>query len=166
MKQIALSTTGKKYKGLYSAMVDDENYDLVKDLTWSVMMDNNTQYAYTQMIVNGVRKPVKMHRFILGVTDPKIKVDHGDSNGLNNQKHNLRTCTHQQNMGNQNKRKNCSSKYKGVRHKKQLNIWEAYICSRGEYKHLGYFKTEIEAAKEYDKAAIESYGEFAKLNLK
>lgn len=39
-----------------------------------------------------------MHRWIMGVTDPEIEVDHRDNDGLNNQRYNLRPCTHLQNM--------------------------------------------------------------------
>lgn len=41
---------------------------------------------------------ILMHRIILGVTDPDLEVDHRDNDGLNNQRGNLRTCTHQENM--------------------------------------------------------------------
>ena len=57
-----------------------------------------------------------MHRFILGLTDPTVQVDHAERNGLNNQCHNLRKCVDGENQANKPK---CSdrlytSQFKGV----------------------------------------------------
>lgn len=46
------------------------------------------------------RKEVRMHRFILGTTDPDIVVDHIDRNRLNNTRENLREFTLLQNANN------------------------------------------------------------------
>lgn len=42
-------------------------------------------------------RTVMMHRLVMGVTDPLVKVDHRDNDGLNNRRENLRPCTHKQN---------------------------------------------------------------------
>jgi hypothetical protein len=39
-----------------------------------------------------------LHRWLLGLIDRKIEVDHIDNDGLNNRRSNLRTCTHKENM--------------------------------------------------------------------
>ena len=72
---------------------------------------------------------------------------------------------------NQGKRLNVSktSKYVGVCFDKRVSLngkkWLSYIHFQGKRYHLGNYYTEEEAAKAYDKKAIELYGEGAKLNL-
>ncbi len=48
---------------------------------------------------------------------------------------------------------------------KQSKKWVANITVNSKRKHLGYFTNEREAAKSYNAAAIEHYGEFAKLHI-
>ena len=184
MKLIPLNKGDKTSKiscaGQFFSMVDDEDYDWLMKSNWHTKISNNgknTAYA-----ARWHRKPdntpsgIKMHREIMGVTDPKIYVDHIDHNGLNNQKCNLRLCTHSQNGANRLSRKNSSSKYLGVcllRHKntrKDGTIvysegWCAKIRKNGKCQHIGMFKIEEDAAKAYDKKAKEIHGEFAKLNF-
>ena len=57
-----------------------------------------------------------------------------------------------------------TSKYKGVTWHKKTNKWQSQIVINGKVKHLGIFTNEIDAAKTYNKAAIELYGEYANLN--
>lgn len=149
MKQIPL--TQNKF-----AIVDDEDFDKVSQYKWYANFVNGTWYAQT----GRGKTAKKMHRLIMGLTDPKILVDHKDRNGLNNQKSNLREATFAQNMAN---RKNFGeSKYIGVTPEK--NGFRARIWNNGRTQYIGFFSDEIEAAKAYNTAALKLRGEFANLN--
>jgi hypothetical protein len=106
-----------------------------------------------------------MHRFVLGISESeKVKIDHIDRCGGNNQKNNLRIATSSQNMMNRCAARNTTSKYKGVYLKRKNNRWAAQIKFEKHRLHIGYFSTEDEAALAYNKKAIELHGEFASLN--
>ena len=113
------------------------------------------------------KRMVLMHRHILGINDPKIKVDHANHNPLDNQKNNLRPCTQSQNRMNSVKPINNISGYKGVclnGHTIRKRPWQAQIKALGKIIYLGYFATAKEAARAYNHAAQEYFGEFACLN--
>lgn len=57
-----------------------------------------------------------------------------------------------------------SSGYRGVCFHKRSKKWQANIFMNGQTHHLGYFDSEIEAAKSYNEAAINYKGTRAKLN--
>ncbi len=48
---------------------------------------------------------------------------------------------------------------------KHAKTFMASICIDGKNKNLGYFIDQVDAAKEYDKAAKKVFGEFAYLNF-
>ncbi len=54
--------------------------------------------------------------------------------------------------------------YKGVSFHKPVQKWVAHIKFNGKVQHLGYFEDEREAAEAYNAAALEHFGEYAKLN--
>ena len=143
-------------------IVDDMDYEKLNKYKWHTLSNGYTFYA--------VRKPksgvILMHREIMGLTNgDKLQVDHFDDNGLNNQRSNLRICNNGQNQMNKGKQSNNTSGYKGVNYKKEKNKWQANIEFKGKLSFLGYFTTKEEAAKAYDKKAIELFGEFAKTNF-
>ena len=160
MKQIPL-TQG------YFALVDDEDFEELNKHKWHVLKTPYTYYAAKRFYNKETKKwkSLLMHRFILGLTDFKIKGDHIDHNGLNNQRYNLRSSTNAQNIRNQRPTKGNSSKYKGVCWSKRDNRWRVQIQCDKRNIYIGIFKDEIEAAKAYDKKAKELFGEFAYLNF-
>jgi len=144
------------------AFVDDEDYESVSDFSWRAVLCNGKWYARAY-VGGGASNPVDkyLHHLLLG----GIRVDHIDSNGLNNCRDNLRPATQQQNRWNSASHSDAISKFKGVsvdpRRKKK---WRARILCSGKSHWLGYFYSEQEAADAYDKSAKELFGEFAKLN--
>ncbi len=139
------------------ALVDSEDVDLVIHTTWFLRCVRGTKYA-----VNG--RHGLMHTMIMNPPNGML-VDHRDGNGLDNRRSNLRLCTPSQNQANRKKRGNHSSRFKGVRKYRLRGNWRAEIVVEGKCIFLGYFDTELEAAMAYDRAARESFGEYACLNI-
>lgn len=159
------------------ALIDNEDYNIVALYKWHCSTSKGKHYARCSNCRLKVIGTKSMHRLIMGITDPKILVDHRDGNGLNNRKINLRVCSHAQNVYNTSKyyNKETTSKYIGVcknrsRVKGQYyTYWAATIRVNGKTKRLGLFPFtetgEILAAIVRDEAVLSMYGEFAHLNF-
>jgi hypothetical protein len=86
--------------------------------------------------------------------------DHIDGNGLNNQKGNLRVCTHAENLRNQALSRANTSGAKGVSLHKSGRYYAARIMVNQKNIHLGYFPT-LEKAKSVRLAAeVKYFGEY------
>ena len=142
------------------ALVDDEDYALVSKYHWSLFIVGRVEYCRAYMPETGKR--VLMHRLILNPPD-RSQVDHIDHDGLNNQRCNLRICTHSQNVRNGRKHRTrsgkvCTSTFKGV-------LWNGSSwIAQAHGTYLGSFDSEADAAKAYNDFARKHYGEFAMLN--
>jgi hypothetical protein len=109
-------------------------------------------------------KTMYLHREIMQA--PKgLLVDHKNNDGLDNRRANLRLATHSQNGCNRPRKKNGSSRFKGVIFLKDRKRWSARLKKNGKHIFLGNFKNEIDAARVYDEAAKQYHGEFACLNF-
>lgn len=150
----------------YSALVDMEDYARVSALKWQVHIEPDGRlYATAHVPGSGQGgKSVLMHRFVKGVTDPKIKIDHKDGEGLHNWRDNLRIANNRQNISNQKKHKDCKNQFKGVS-RLPNGTWRASITVQYKKKYLGRFATEELAARAYDEAARRLHGEFAHCNF-
>ena len=142
-----------------TVLIDDWQYYNISKYRWYI--DNN---GYAQSFFN--KKITSMHRFILGITDPKIICDHINKNRLDNRLSNLRITDNKNNSRNTSSRKNALSKYLGVsfQYPNKYRYIKAKIRVDGKLIHLGTFKTEEDAALAYNNAAIKYFGEYASLN--
>jgi hypothetical protein len=156
------------------ALVDDEDYDRLNEHRWCAQKHVTKKFYATRSSPtdsNGKRNKIHMHRVITNAPKGK-QVDHINGNPLDNRKENLRVCTNSENQMNRGKQGNNKSGYKGIRHMKDKRMinelskpWQAKIQLNRKKIHLGMYKTKEEAARAYDKKAIELFGEFAQLNF-
>lgn len=142
------------------ALVDDEDYEWLMQWKWHVIECEKNFYARR----NHKGKTIYMHRLIMGACAGQ-QTDHKNCNGLNNQKQNLRFCSNAQNQYNQKSYIGHTSKFRGVCWHKVAKKWQASIRHHYHLIYLGLFGNEFEAAKAYDRAAVEKYGEYAHLNI-
>lgn len=156
MKTITLTNSDKL------ALVDDADFEMANQFSWLL---HSKGYAYRDLPRNGGKTRYQfLHQGLLD-HEPGFEIDHKDLNPLNNQRDNLRRATRSQNHANCEKRTGTSSRYKGVSWDQQRKKWFAKI--KVEYKQiaLGRFLCEEDAARSYDQAATEFFGEFARLNF-
>lgn len=143
------------------ALIDTADAELVAGFVWR--RNPVKGYAWTER----GKLTLYMHRLIAGA-GPGEHVDHINQDTLDNRSANLRIATRSQNGANRgpDRRKlGTSSLHKGVSWDRTRQKWAAYIHVDGKTKGLGRFAEEADAALAYNAAAIEAWGEFARLNI-
>jgi hypothetical protein len=141
--------------GFY-AYVDAADYEWLSQWRWHM------NGGYAARMEKGKR--VYMHRQIMQPAQEKL-VDHIDSNRANNCRSNLRVCNHLENQRNKRKENGSASRFKGVFYDKRYDKWRARCRCGGERRTFGCFDNELDAARAYDRAAVQWFGEFARLNF-
>ena len=128
---------------------------------------NQNGYVVVQKMIDGKKKTLRVHRIIMNA-QPGHEVDHINRYRTDNRRCNLRICTISENRRNSGNRRHNTSGYRGVSYwsnpSPRKKRWEAYIRVDGKKKRIGYFSTALEAAKAYDIAAKETYGDYAVIN--
>lgn len=152
----------KLTQGLF-ALVSPEDFDELNQYKWYASKSRGRFYALRKLKrVPGKRPSEFMHRRILNPA-PGEHCDHINGDGLDNRRSNLRIANRSQNQMNRGMQKNNTSGFKGVT--SSGNRWCAYIRCGGVSRNLGMFDSPEEAARAYDRRALELHGEFAKLNF-
>lgn len=121
------------------ALVDDSDYAELSRHVWRLA---KTGYAYR--VVDG--KPVLMHREILKLTDPAIEVDHRNRTPSDNQRLNLRVCSHAENQQNRGVPRNSTSGIRGVHWDNERSAWRAGCRLNGRSISFGRFASMDQAA--------------------
>lgn len=143
-----------------SALVDDEDFDLINQHKW--FWTRNKWGGYAGRRREG--KTILMHRVIMNASKG-VEVDHKNNNGLDNRRTNLRNASSQQNKWNMSLPSHNTSGFKGVVWHKAAKKWMAQIKKNKITQYLGCYEDKLEAAKAYDEAARQYHGEFANTNF-
>ena len=166
LKRIAL--VGIKGIGLYT-IVDDEDFEFLSQFRWRLSRKGYAETHGSKLVRTYYSKTgVQMQRFLMrDCLKDGLLVDHINGDKLDNRKENLRLVTMSQSNANRGKinfkHKNDKwSKFVGVSWDR--NKWRAIICKEGKKEYIGRFDNEEDAAKAYNKRALELFGEYARIN--
>jgi len=144
------------------ALVDDEDFEFINQYKWHYSKSSKN-YGRAKASQGKRNTLITMHKLLMN--PPKgMEVDHINGDPLDNRRANLRIVTHGQNQKNMKISADNKSGYKGVSWHKKANKWQAHIRLKCASKYLGLFTDIKEAAKAYNSAALEHFGEFARLN--
>lgn len=150
------------------AIIDAADMHLVDQWNWSASRRKNRKgirwYAVRGTSVKGKGVRIYMHREIMAASST-AEIDHRNGDGLDNRRSNLRVATRQQNTRNAGLRSNNTSGYKGVWWSRVSGKWACGITINARNIHLGLFLSKREAARAYDVAAANCFGEFARPNF-
>ncbi len=84
MKEIALNNSP------IICLVDDGIHNILSQHTWNpIKARSGIFYAIANIKTDETWRSCRMHRLVMGITNPSVYVDHIDHNGLNNQRANL-----------------------------------------------------------------------------
>lgn len=144
-------------QGKYT-VVDDKDYEYLNQWKWCLRGRPGHYYAGRVVQKNNVVTTIWMHRLINNTPDG-YETDHRNRNKLDNQRRNLRTFTHAQNVLNAGPQRNNKSGYRGVSWHKQRKKWTARAKIDGKYKSLGLFTSPKEASKVYQEAVKHRFEE-------
>lgn len=143
-------------------LVDDALFDELSKEAWSLYAN-----GYCARKDPSTLAVLYLHREVMRLSGVDVvgdRVDHINQDKLDNRLSNLRLASQSQNMCNRGKTSANTSGYKGVFFHPQTGKWRA--CVKKDYKqyYLGLFQDKKDAARAYNKAAVNLHGEFASLN--
>ena len=150
-------------------IIDADDKDLILKYRWNANWSKDTKTFYALRTRRSDDPPglsTQLSRLIMNAP-PRLLVDHINHDTLDNRKTNLRLCTRAKNNRNRRQRNSNkkTSRYKGVHtNKTKPGKWFAALRYNKTTIHLGGFDSEIQAARAYNKAAKQYFGEFASLN--
>jgi hypothetical protein len=152
--------------GGHFALVDAEDAERVGRFLWTWMAGTRPEDAGRAAGRGGTGRMVYLPHFVLDIAGGGLLVRHENGDGLDCRKSNLARYRTRRAKGHARKcRRPTSSRFKGVSRVGATGKWYASIRVRGRTLALGLYADELAAAKSYDAAAAEHFGEHARPNF-
>lgn len=159
METIEIWKDVKGYEGIYQV----SNLGRVKSLNYGKerIIKESITFGYYRVSLSKQNKKISYftHQLVAisflnhTINGHTLVVNHKDGDKYNNNVNNLEIVTKRENSSTcfRKNMNTFSSKYVGVYFCKRDNNWRSQIRVNGKNKHIGYFKTEIEASEAYQK---------------
>jgi hypothetical protein len=155
-----------------NSLVDARDYAEMSGYRWHTQQATvrDHYYAVRSKRRDRVRTIHRLHREIAmrthGDFPRAVQVDHKNRDSLDNRRENLRLSDPSTNRANAKKTscRETSSQFKGVFRLKGGGLWLAVIQKDKRKHRLGYYESEADAARAYNRTAVEMFGEFARIN--
>ncbi len=144
------------------AIIDADDFERVMARRWRRLNTGYVGHSYKISGCTGAQL-ILLHRFVMNA-EPGEFIDHENGFPLDCRKSNLRRATKRQNNVNRRCWKRKAVQVKGVAWDEKYRKWRARICLNGKSTWLGRFDTLKEASDAYNRAAVEKFGQFARLN--
>lgn len=125
-------------------VIDSEQYDNIKN--YSLFL---TKKGYIEILIGS--KQIRLHRYLMNVTEASVYVDHIDGDKLNNKLENLRLSDAQRNAENKRKQSGKTSKYLGVStSKSKSKRFLKFVAQVGKLNFSKGYNVEEHAARKRD----------------
>ncbi len=149
--------------GKYKCIVDDEDYDWLKDCTLGIHYG-----GYRKNLPYICVGWAPIHRLIFAFKGEKVQegnvIDHINRNSCDNRRDNLRQITSYENIA-LNKRVKKKGNYIGVYYRRTHKCWVATYSNGIVSEYVGQFPTAKEAAIAHDMYAITKFRNPLRLNF-
>jgi len=165
LRAVVIPLNKLKNRPRYRTVIDEDDYDRVMRMNWAPLPNGLSVYAVTRSLKYIPKQHQLLHRYIIRTQHDEI-VDHINGDTLDNRKANLRIVSAAENARNSRRQtfEGKSSKFKGVMWVPARERWTAKITCDGLVSPLGIFSHEEDAARAYDRAAIDLFGDYARTN--
>ncbi len=145
----------------FKVKIDTADLERVSQQTWRIRQRDDVDKL---SIITSVRttkgsRNISLGKFIMNPPKGKLVYPRRYFDGFDYRQENLIICTLQERQRMlPKKRKDTSSKYRGVSFAKKKKLWRAGITLDGRMINLGDFKTESEAAEAFNRASSIYFG--------
>lgn len=159
--KILVANTGEKIK------VDSEDFEDLSQKSWRVIYRGKEKkpLVVTSIRTGASTRTMSLGQYLMKPKKGKMAYPRRWQEGLDYRKENILVCSMKERQRMLPKRKEkTTSKYRGVSYIQSKRVWRARIEKNNKAFFLGDYATEEKAARAYNKAARDLFGDVAYQN--